>query len=39
MRVIFASELYSVESDHIYVIAVAHQHRDPEYWVGRAPDQ
>lgn len=28
--------LYSVESDHLYVIAVAHQHRKPEYWVGRA---
>jgi plasmid stabilization system protein ParE len=28
--------LYSVESDHLYVIAVVHQHREPEYWVGRA---
>lgn len=27
--------LYSVESDHLYVIAVAHQHREPSYWVGR----
>ena len=27
--------LYSVEADHIYVIAVAHQHREPNYWVGR----
>jgi len=27
--------LYSVESDHVYVIAVAHQHREPNYWVGR----
>ena len=25
--------LYSVESDHIYVVAVAHQHREPNYWV------
>lgn len=31
--------LYAVESDHIYVIAVAHQHRNPEYWIGREPDQ
>jgi plasmid stabilization system protein ParE len=27
--------LYSVESDHIYVIAVAHLHRKPNYWVER----
>lgn len=27
--------LYSVESDHIYVVAVAHQHREPNYWVDR----
>jgi plasmid stabilization system protein ParE len=27
--------LYSVESDHVYVIAVAHQHRKPDYWVER----
>jgi len=27
--------LYSVESDHIYLIAVAHQHRMPEYWIDR----
>lgn len=27
--------LYSLENDHIYVIAVAHQHRQPDYWVGR----
>ena len=24
--------LYSVEHDHIYVIAIAHQHRRPNYW-------
>jgi hypothetical protein len=29
--------LYSVESDHLYVIAVAHQHREPDYWVERIP--
>ena len=27
--------MYSVETDHILVIAVAHQHRKPDYWVGR----
>jgi hypothetical protein len=27
--------LYSVEPDHIFVIAVAHQHRQPDYWVDR----
>ena len=27
--------LYSVESDHIFVIAVAHQHRKPDYWIDR----
>ncbi len=27
--------LYSVEGDHIFIIAVAHQHQKPSYWVGR----
>ena len=27
--------MYSVEEDHILIIAVAHQHRKPDYWVGR----
>ena len=27
--------LYSVEPDHIFIIAVAHQHRKPDYWVNR----
>ena len=27
--------LYSEENDHILIIAVAHQHRHPDYWVGR----
>ena len=31
--------LYSVESDHLYVIAVAHQHRAPEYWIERMDEQ
>ncbi len=25
--------MYSIETDHILVIAVAHQHRKPDYWV------
>jgi len=27
--------MYSVEADNILVIAVAHQHRKPDYWVDR----
>lgn len=27
--------LYSVEEDHIFIIAVAHQHRKPDYWIDR----
>ena len=27
--------LYSVEIDHVFIIAVAHQHRKPDYWVER----
>ena len=25
--------LYSIEIDHIFIIAIAHQHRRPDYWV------
>jgi len=25
--------LYSIEEDHVFIIAVAHQHRKPDYWV------
>ena len=25
--------LYSIEEDNIFIIAVAHQHRKPDYWV------
>jgi hypothetical protein len=28
--------LYSIEPDCLYVIAIAHQHRKPDYWVGRS---
>ena len=31
--------LYSIESDHIFIIALAHQHRKPEYWVNRKSDK
>lgn len=27
--------MYSSESDHILVIAVAHQHRKPDYWIDK----
>jgi len=27
--------LYSIEEDHILVIAIAHQHRKPDYWIER----
>lgn len=27
--------LYSIESDHIFIIAIAHQHRKPNYWVEK----
>ena len=28
--------LYSIEDDHIFVSAVAHQHRKPHYWIERS---
>lgn len=27
--------LYSIEKDHILVIAIAHQHRKPAYWADK----
>lgn len=27
--------LYSVKNDHILVLAIAHQHQKPDYWVDR----
>jgi plasmid stabilization system protein ParE len=27
--------LYSIETNHIFIIAVAHQHRRPDYWVEK----
>lgn len=29
------SLLYSIERDHILIVAVAHQSREPEYWKPR----
>jgi plasmid stabilization system protein ParE len=26
---------FSIEKDHIFIIAIAHQHRKPDYWLGR----
>ncbi|CAN5619484.1 hypothetical protein BH10ACI3_BH10ACI3_08100 [soil metagenome] len=30
--------LYSVEHDHIFILAIAHQHREPDYWIDRPRD-
>ncbi|MBW7898248.1 Plasmid stabilization system protein [Candidatus Brocadiaceae bacterium B188] len=27
--------LYSIEDDHILIIAIAHLHRKPDYWIER----
>ena len=27
--------LYSIESDEIFILAVMHLHRDPDYWIKR----
>jgi len=27
--------LYSIEEDHVFIIAIAHQHRKPDYWMDR----
>ncbi len=27
--------LYSIEGDHIFIIAVVHQHRKPDHWIER----
>jgi plasmid stabilization system protein ParE len=31
--------LYSIEKDHIFIIAIAHQHRTPNYWVDRITEK
>ena len=28
--------LYSIETDRIYIIALAHLHRAPDYWIKRS---
>jgi len=28
--------IYSVTGNAVYIIAVAHGHREPDYWLGRA---
>jgi len=25
--------LFSMEKDHIFIVAIAHQHRKPNYWI------
>jgi len=30
--------IYSIEKAHILIIALAHQHRKPDYWIERHPD-
>lgn len=27
--------LYSIEKDHLFIIAIAHQHQKPNYWADR----
>ena len=27
--------IYSIENDYIYIIAIAHCHRHPDYWIDR----
>ena len=27
--------LYTIEEDHILILAIAHHHRNPEYWIER----
>lgn len=31
--------LYSIEKDYIYIIAIAHRHRRPDYWIDRTLDE
>ena len=27
--------MYSIEKDYIYILAIAHMHREPNYWINR----
>ena len=31
--------LYSIEEDHIYILAIANCHRRPDYWIERILDR
>lgn len=31
--------LYSIEKDYIYIIAIAHCHRRPNYWIDRIVEE
>ena len=31
--------LYSIEKNYIYIIAIAHCHRRPDYWIDRILDK
>ena len=35
VRRVLLQKFYSIEDDHILVIAVAHQRRRPDYWIDR----
>ena len=31
--------LYTIEKNRILILAIAHHHRNPEYWIGRTPNR
>ena len=31
--------LYEIQTDAIFVVAVMHLHREPDYWAGRLPNR
>ncbi len=33
IRICEYPDAWSIEVDHIFIIAIAHQHRKPDYWV------
>ena len=33
------SIIYTIEPDHIYIVAIAHTRRKPEYWLDRTKSQ
>jgi hypothetical protein len=30
--------LFSIEKDYVYIVAIAHCHRRPDYWINRVND-